>query len=268
MLLLPKLSYLHIKKRRSMPDKLVSIITPAWKAESFIKTTIDSVIQQTHKDWEMIIVDDCSPDNTFSVVEEIAKHDSRIRLIRHEKNSGPATARNTGCSVARGRWVAMLDSDDSWLPDKLEKQLEFHRKKNCVLTYTAYRRVNSDYTQIGDVIRIPDTVTYNELLGNTAIATSTVMMDRTKTGNIHFKKMYYDDFGCWLDLLRNGDKAYGLQEDLMRYRVLSHSVSRNKLRSAHEVWKTYRNIEKLPLLQSLYYFTSYSINALLKYKKF
>lgn len=249
-------------------DTLVSIITPAWKASSFIRATIASVQQQTYPYWEMIIVDDCSPDDTAAVVEEIARTDPRIRLLRHEKNGGPATARNTALAAARGRWIAMLDSDDLWLPDKLEKQLAFHRQVGGKLTYTAYRRISADGTQMGRKIQPSPTLTYSQLLGHTAIATSTVIMDRQVAETIHFKKIYYDDFGCWLDLLRDGGKAHGMPEDLMRYRVVTNSVSRNKWRSAQHVWRTYRDVEKLGRIRSVYYFVQYAVHALCKYRQF
>jgi teichuronic acid biosynthesis glycosyltransferase TuaG len=251
-----------------LDDNLISIVTPAWKAESFIANTIASVRAQTYTNWEMIIVDDCSPDDTSKAVSEIAQNDERIKLVRHSVNGGPSAARNTGVSHANGRWIAMLDSDDSWLPNKLEKQINFQKNLGCKLTYTSYRRIFPQENKVGDFVRVPETITYAQLLGNTAIATSTVMIDRKLAGDIHFKKIYYDDFGCWLDSLRDGSVAYGLQEDLMRYSVLQNSVSRNKLRSAKEVWKTYRSVENLSLLKSTYFFSCYALNAIIKYRKF
>lgn len=251
-----------------LEDNLVSVITPAWKAEPFIRATIDSVKAQTYPQWEMIVVDDCSPDNTFGIVTEIARTDPRVRLVRHERNGGPALARNTGVAAARGRWLAMLDGDDQWLPQKLEKQLAFHRQVGGNLTYTGWRRVTVDGTRPGRLIQVPATLNYSRLLGNTAIATSTVLIDRKKAGEVHFKNIYYDDFGCWLDLLRSGGFAYGLQEELMRYRVVNNSVSRNKVRSAGEVWKTYRRVEGLGLIRSAFYFSSYCVHAIGKYMYF
>ena len=248
-------------------DALVSIITPAWKAEAFIRATIDSVMAQTYPHWEMIIVDDCSPDNTAAIVDAIALKDPRVRLVRHTQNGGPATARNTAVTAARGRWIAMLDSDDQWLPTKLEQQLAFHKQVGGKLTYTAYRRITADGERLGQLIQVPPSLTYTQLLGNTAIATSTTLIDRHVAGDIHFKKIYYDDFGCWLDLLRDGSQAHGLQEDLMRYRVVSNSVSRNKWHSAKQVWKTYRQVEKFHRIRALYHFMGYASHALLKYKQ-
>ncbi|EGG92797.1 Putative N-acetylgalactosaminyl-diphosphoundecaprenol glucuronosyltransferase [gamma proteobacterium IMCC1989] len=252
----------------SVKNDLVSIITPAWRAEGFITETITSVQKQTFENWEMLIVDDCSPDNTRQVIKKIGKNDPRVRLICHKKNAGPAAARNTALKEAQGKWIAFLDSDDLWLPDKLEQQLAFHKLKKVHISYTQYRRINLENTKTGNLIGVAESLNYKKLLGNTAIATSTVLVDKTLTGPFIMKPIYYDDFGCWLDILRYGGKAAGLRKDLMRYRVVKNSVSRNKWRSAMEVWKTYREIEQLNILPSMYYFTQYMLNALKKYRKF
>lgn len=253
---------------KKFEQHLVSIITPAWKAASYIEETINSVRNQTYSNWEMLIVDDCSPDNTCEVIEDLCALDDRIRLIRQLENGGPAKARNEALLHARGRWVAFLDSDDIWLPKKLATQLEFHKAREGVISYTDYRRISSDSQQTGYLIQVPTRLTYDDLLSNTAIATSTVIIDRQLTGEFEMPLIYYDDFGCWLELLRSGGFAVGLNQDLMRYRVVLGSVSRNKWRSALEVWKTYRQIEKLNIYRSTWHFSFYFINALKKYRHF
>lgn len=247
---------------------LVSIITPAFNAANFVETTIASVLAQSHTHWEMLIVDDCSNDNTAEIVERAAAMDPRVRLIRQSNNSGPAAARNSALEAAKGRWIAFLDSDDLWLPQKLESQLAFQRSHLAKVTFTAFRRTTSDGLQTGRLINIPDRVSYWQLLGNTVIATSTVMVDREISGEFRMKAMYYDDFGCWLDLLRGGDIALGLQNDLMRYRVVNQSVSRNKKNSARQVWRTYRTIEGLGFLRASWYFANYAVNGYFKYRRF
>ena len=247
---------------------LVSIITPAFNSASFLAATIASVQAQTHGNWEMLIVDDCSSDNTVAIAENAAVSDPRVRLIRQSKNGGPAAARNAALEAAQGRWIAFLDSDDLWLPDKLEMQLAFHQNKAAKVSFTAFRRISADGQQTGHLINIPQAISYQQLLGNTAIATSTVMVDREKSGDFRMKAMYYDDFGCWLDLLRGGDFAFGLQRDLMRYRVVGQSVSRNKKNSARQVWRTYRTVERLGLLRSCWCFANYAVNGYLKYRRF
>lgn len=249
-------------------EGLVSILVPAWNAENYIAKAIDGVVSQTYHNWEMIIVDDCSPDHTSEIVDVYAKKDERIKLFKMPKNSGPAAARNKALEIACGRWIAMLDSDDIWLPQKLERQLAFHKSSNANITYTAFRRIDSSGEKLGRLISVPSMLKYNDLLGNTSIVTSTVLIDRFLSPQIYFKETYYDDFVCWLDLLRGGGIALGLQEDLTRYRIVNGSVSRNKWRSAKEVWKTYRNVEQLSYIKSMWYFCNYAINALQKYSKF
>lgn len=254
--------------RQPYVDSLVSIITPAYRAAPFLAETIQSVQGQTYADFEMLIVDDCSPDDTAQVVGRFAAADPRIRLLRQPVNQGPAAARNRALAEARGRWIAFLDSDDLWLPEKLDRQLAFHRAMDATLSYTAYRRISADGLRVGRPIRVPDRLDYRRLLGNTGIATSTVLIDRTKTGPFFMKRTYYDDFACWLELLRRGGTAVGLQEDLMRYRVVGGSVSRNKARSARQVWRTYREVEGLGLLRSAWSFANYASRGLLKYWRF
>jgi teichuronic acid biosynthesis glycosyltransferase TuaG len=249
-------------------ENLVSIITPAFRAASYIGETIQSVILQTYENWEMLIVDDCSPDDTRDVVRAWCIKDKRIKLICQNRNGGPAAARNAALEVARGRWIAFLDSDDLWLPSKLELQLDFQRSHAAKVTHTGFRRMSADGAQTGRFINIPERINYRQLLGNTVIATSTVIVDREISGEFRMKAIYYDDFGCWLDLLRNGDVALGLQLDMMRYRVIRQSVSRNKRNSARQVWRTYRTVEGIGLLHAAWYFVCYAVNGYLKYRRF
>lgn len=251
-----------------MVDDLVSIIVPAYKAASHIPATIESVLAQTYPRWEMLIADDCSPDNTRSVIADWAARDERIKLIALPRNGGPAAARNGALAQAQGRWVAFLDSDDLWLPQKLERSLALAQQTQAALVYTGYRRISVDGSRTGRYIGVPPTLNYRQLLGHTAIATSTVLIDRHLAGEIRMQKVYYDDFVCWLGILKRGLTARGLNEDLMRYRVLPQSVSRNKQNSAREVWKIYRFTEHLGYLAASWHFLNYAARALLKYQKF
>lgn len=245
----------------------VSIITPAYNAELNISQAINSVLSQRYDDWELIVVDDGSTDETANVVEGFLSIDSRIRLIRQE-NGGPASARRTGVSTAEGRFLAFLDSDDYWLEDKLKTQLDFMKIENAAFTFTRFRRINADGSRVGHLVRIPNRLRYCDLLKNTAIATSTVVLDCSLVSSIEIKDTYYDDYALWLSLLKKGIVAQGVQSDLMRYRVLERSVSRNKLNSSHKVWKTYREVENLNIIYSGYCFTHYAFAALKKYLKF
>ncbi len=246
---------------------LISIITPAYNAENTINKTIQSVINQTYQNWELIIVDDGSNDNTNYLISKYTKKDSRIKLIS-QLNSGPAIARQTGLNKSKGRFIAFLDSDDTWLPNKLKLQIEFMISKEAILSYTAFRRVQPSTNKMGRKINVPIKLNYEQLLGNTAIATSTVMVDKIKSGKLKMRKCHCDDFVLWLSILKKGKVAYGLNKDLVRYSVLSNSWSRNKWKNAKEVWYTYRKIEHLELFFSLRCFMKYAMNAFFKYKAF
>jgi teichuronic acid biosynthesis glycosyltransferase TuaG len=154
------------------------------------------------------------------------------------------------------------------LPEKLEKQLEDIRARSLGLSYTGLRRINEDGTRVGYQIRVPRTTNYQKLLGNTVIVTSTVVLDRTKTGPVAMQETFYDDFVLWLSLLKKGIAAGGLDEDLLRYRVVKGSWSRNKGRSAAKVWHTYREIENLSWPQAASAFTRYAVNGAIKYARF
>lgn len=251
-----------------LSSELVSIITPAFRAARFVGDSIRSAVAQDYPNWEMLIVDDCSPDDTAKRVEEWVERDSRVRLIRQPRNGGPAAARNAALASSSGRFAAFLDSDDYWLPQKLSRQLEFMRTNGAAISFTGFRRISEDGGQIGRLLTVPERLTYTQLLGNTAIATSTVIIDRSITGPLQMRHVYYDDFVLWLSLLRRGHVAFGMNEDLMRYRVVGKSVSRNKTKSAREVWKTYRNVEELGILRSAWCFVNYSARGWLKYVRF
>jgi teichuronic acid biosynthesis glycosyltransferase TuaG len=243
----------------------VSIITPAYRAAGFIDETIRSVVAQDFGDWELLVADDASPDQTREIVSRWSEQDSRITLIPLPKNGGPATARNAAIARASGRWLAFLDSDDSWAPEKLSRSLAFAEREHAAFVFTGFRRVKGE--AVGTYVRVPSRLTYAQLLGNTAIATSTVLLDRAQIGEIRMKNVYYDDLACWLGVLRQGFLAHGLNEDLMRYRVHEESYSRKKLHGAREVWRMYRSVERLSLLRAAHAFSGYVLRASLKHRR-
>lgn len=247
-------------------NQLVSIITPAFKSSMVISDTINSVISQTYQNWELIIVDDCSPepDLTKKIVNEWSLIDARIRLVELSINAGPAMARNAALKQSKGRWIAFLDSDDLWLPKKLELSVKYALKNEAAFLFTAYRRMSYDGSYIGKVINVPSQISYHELLGNTIIATSTVLIDAYKISKIYMRSTYYDDYDCWLRILKSGTIGYGLNIDLMRYRVSPGSVSRNKFKSAYHVWRAYRDLEGISIFKSSYYFVQYALRGIIK----
>ncbi len=248
--------------------ELVSIITPAFQAGAVIEATIKSVVAQTYPMWEMLIAEDCSTDNTREIVRKWALTDSRIRLIAMECNGGPSLARNAALEQASGRWIAFIDADDLWLPVKLERSLIYAQTNRAPLLFTGYRRMSEDGGHFGRYIGIPSSLSYHQLLGNTAIATSTVLIDRFLVGDFRMNNTFYDDFDCWLQILKSGHIAVGLNQELMHYRVMGKSISRNKKRSAGKVWRAYRDLEKLGLMQSSWYFFQYAFRGLIKYRNF
>jgi teichuronic acid biosynthesis glycosyltransferase TuaG len=251
-----------------MNQATVSIITPAYRSAAFIESAIRSAQAQDYQQWEMIVVDDCSPDDTCSRVADIEGQDQRVRLVRQAANAGPAAARNVALEMARGRYIAFLDSDDMWLPGKLSAQLQFLQKNKAAISYTEYRRISQDGAIVGRHIKVPDALTYNDLLRNTAIVTSSVVVDRAITGPFLMPIAPYDDYALWLLLLRSGNVARGLRRDYLRYRVVADSVSRSTRLSASRVWSTYRDVESLGLARSAWSFSGYAVRGWLKYRRF
>lgn len=248
----------------SEPTPLVSVITAAYNAEAFIGETVAAVQAQSLGDWEMLVADDASTDRTAAIVEAAAAGDPRIRLIRLQRNGGVARARNAALAAARGRFVAFLDSDDLWLPQKLERQVAFMRKQDAAVSYTSFRRVDETGSRLGRPVPVPARLTYRQLLKNTAIATLTGMVDTAKTGPLRMTEARRDDYILWLSLLKRGFVAHGLQEDLARYRVVRGSLSSKPKRSAAWVWAVYRKVEKLGWLHAAWCMLHYGARAVLK----
>ena len=247
----------------TVQNNKVSIITPAYNAEHFIPRTIQSVLDQSYQDWEMIIVDDCSTDNTKSVILPYTQNDPRVRYFKMEKNGGPAFAREYALKQVTGRFIAFLDSDDLWLANKLEVQVKFMLENKIGFSYSSYRRMSMDGKKVSNPIKLKARITYRSLLKNTQIATLTVMLDKTITGPIGMAVNYgYDDMILWLSILKKIPYAQGINQDLARYRVVNNSVSSKYLRSANWVWDIYRKHENIALLPSIWYLLNYGYNAL------
>lgn len=214
-----------------MEKELVSIITPSYKSEKFISQTIESVLAQTYQNWEMLIVDDASPDNSNEIIEEYCKKDSRIKLIKLEKNSGPAVARNRAIEEAKGRFIAFLDADDLWKPEKLEKQIKFMKEKDCALSYSAYETMSEEGVPQNKFLNPPLKISYEDLLKSNYIGCLKSIYDIQKVGKVYMpliKKR--QDYGLWLRILKKTEFAYGLNEPLAIYRIMSDSVSSNKFK--------------------------------------
>jgi len=243
----------------------ISIITPAYNASNYLAETIASVQAQTFSDWEMIIVDDCSTDNTCEIASSYSMDDKRIKMIKHEKNSGVASARNTALDIATGEFIAFIDSDDLWMPEKLAKQLRFMEENGYALTYTKYQRFQNDSKQFGKVINIPRQMTASSIYGNTSIGCLTVMVNRRLVGEFHMPLIQHTEDNCtWQEILSRGYTAYGLNENLALYREGNASLTKNKKKAAVQQWSTYREYYKFSVLKSTFYFTLYVFNAVKK----
>lgn len=245
---------------------LVSIIMPVFNCADFVSKTIASVVEQSFDDWELILVDDCSMDSSVTMIQSYLAKDSRIRLIQLVQNSGAALARNAGIEVARGRYIAFLDSDDLWLPEKLERQFTFMTETGCAFSYTNVARYDEQDTLLG-ISKVPDKVDYSTLLKTNVVVCSSAMYDTRQLGKVYMPNIRKrQDFALWLRLLKHCDYGYGLQETLVKYTVRQGSVSSNRASAAHYTWKVYRELEQLGFMKSFYYFSHYAINAFIRIK--
>ncbi|MFW6030033.1 MAG: glycosyltransferase family 2 protein [Halanaerobiales bacterium] len=255
-------SDLDIKK-----DVDVSIITALYNSEKFIADTIDSVLAQTYSNWEMIIVDDCSQDKGPQIVENYAKKDKRIKLIRLRENSGAAVARNKAIEKAEGRFLAFLDSDDLWTPDKLKRQLDFMLSYNYLFSYTDYQQMTEDGKLLNKIIKSPVKLDYNKALYINYVGCLTAMYDTKEIGKLFMPIIRKrQDYAYWLKILKKVKYGYGLNENLAYYRMRENSVSSNKLNLLKYQWKMYREYEELSVIRTSYYVFYTIIIKLLKIK--
>lgn len=230
-------------------NNLVSIITPVYNAEKFIAKTIQSVLNQTYKNWELILIDDCAKDDSANIIAQFIAADDRIKYYKLAQNSGAAVARNAGFQKALGRYLAFLDSDDLWIADKLEKQMDMMLKGSYPFVFSAIKMIDENDIVIKDVISVPQKVSYNTLLRRTVIATSSVLLDRHKIGNFTMPlRRSGQDYATWLMILRNISYAVGINEGLVLYRKSSTSLSSNKLKSIKQVYSIQIENEHLNLL--------------------
>ena len=251
-------------KKKSMESGLVSIITPAFNSSQLIGQTIESVLGQTYLNWEMLIVlDSGTTDNTAEIVGNYGKRDSRIKLFEIKDQRGISLSRNLALSKAQGEFVAFLDSDDLWLPEKLQKQIEFMIENHYAFSCTGYRKVSQDGLRSGKLRLPPSVQSYSDILANNLICCPTVVFNQKILGSFKMAEHPHEDFILWLNIVRKAESCHGLQRDLARYRVVENSRSMTVNRPASR-WTVYRNFEKLGLLDATFYFIRYAISALKK----
>ncbi len=246
-------------------NPLVSIITPNYNASKFVSESIESVIDQTYENWELIIVDDCSTDDSVIIIENFIKKDSRIKLLKLNVNSGPAVARNEGINSCGGAFMTFIDSDDLWLPNFLEISLGYI-KKSQGFVFASYHRFDENLNPIYKDFIVPNRVTYSDVLKTNSISCLTAFIDIDRLGKLNMPEILYrQDMGLWLQYLKNIDYAIGIKEPLAIYRIRKTSHSRNKFNLIKHQWSYYRNTEALSVPYSIYYFTLWMYYGLKKY---
>ncbi len=242
-------------KKLTKNQALVSIITPLYNAEAYITNTIQSIQNQTYTHWEHIIVNDCSTDTSLHIVEELAKKDIRIKVVTLSRNSGAAQSRNKATELATGEYIAFLDADDLWHPEKLEKQLSFMQENNAAVSYTNYVHINEAGEPLGKRVKALPRLTYQKQHSNNYIGNLTGIYKASEIGRIiapNIRKR--QDWAVWLEAIKKGNRpALGLQEDLAYYRIREDSISSNKLNLVKYNFKFYKEYLGYTWIKSVFY---------------
>ncbi|SDG47701.1 glycosyltransferase family 2 protein [Psychroflexus sediminis] len=247
---------------------LVSIITPVYNAEKYIKETLTSVRNQTHEHWEHILVDDGSSDQSLKRIEEFSKTEPRIRLIKLPENSGPAVARNKAISLAKGRYLAFLDADDIWFDFHLKDSLKVMKTKDYAFVFASYKRSDEDLNFVYPDFEVPSKVSYTDILKSNSISCLTAVVDIHKLGKKEMPLIRKrQDMGLWLKYLKETQYAHGIKQPHAIYRIRENSLSRNKFNLIKYQWEFYRKVENINALRSLYYITLWTYLGYKKYKK-
>tara|TARA_X000000950_G_C13706204_1_gene574253 strand:+ start:61 stop:798 length:738 start_codon:yes stop_codon:yes gene_type:complete len=240
---------------------------PVYNSEKFILESINSVLNQTFRDFELIIIDDLSTDESMHIINSKAVDDHRIKIIRNKKNSGAAISRNNGIKKASGRFITFLDSDDIWEKYFLQSNVDVLSKKDYSFVFSSYKRIKENGENI-DVFKVPDKVNYHDLLKTCPISCLTAIYDSERLGKLYMPIIELrQDYGLWLKILKKVDFAYGLDFAHAIYRIRKNSISRNKIKALLFQWKIYREAENFSFFKSIYYTLFYIINGIKKYFK-
>lgn len=246
-------------------DVLISIVMPAYNAEDLILDSVNSVINQTYTNWELIIIDDGSVDRTVQVVDELTQEDKRIHLLKNIENKGVAATRNKGIKVAMGDWIAFLDSDDLWRKDKLEKQVNYINEKKSIFLFTGTSFIDSDGKRFQGIFNVPRSIAYKQLRRHNVITTSSVLIKKELLLEVPMEQDdIHEDYVAWLRILNKNILAYGIDEPLTVYRISSDSKSGNRMKSVMMTYRVHRFLGTNPI-KSIYYTVNHAIGA---FKKF
>lgn len=251
---------------REMPR--VSVVMPVYNGERYVESAIRSVMAQTFRDWELIVVDDGSADGTWTIVQALAAEDRRIRPVRNSENRGAAGARNRGLELCRGEFVALLDGDDLWRPEKLARQLSLAERTGADIVYCSYGIIGPDGRSCCRDHIVPETTDFRKTLTESAVSCSTALLRRRVAERSRFPEGYiHEDLALWLELLGNGCTAAGVPEVLADYRLAERGRSANKLRAAWGRWEIYRKMLGFPLHKRIGLMWRYGIAGLRKYRR-
>jgi glycosyltransferase involved in cell wall biosynthesis len=248
---------------------VVSIITPIYNGEKYVSETIESVFAQTYLHWEMLIIDDGSTDNGPEIIKNYILKDNRIQLFQ-QKNAGSASVRNNGIRHAKGQYIALLDADDLWETDFLEKQIRLLKEKDAVLVYSSYKMINERSEEFLKPIIVLPSITYKQMLWAKCIHSPTGVYDRTKYGTIYLReelKSLRDDFAYWLDIIKLSGVAYGNQEVLGRYRITKSSTTGKKIKLIMIQYNFYKRYLNFGCFRSIAYTFYWGISGLMKYNR-
>jgi teichuronic acid biosynthesis glycosyltransferase TuaG len=246
---------------------LVSIITPSYNSAKFIAETMQSVQNQTYQNWEMIIVDDGSSDETDEIVTSIIQSDNRIQFHKLSQNSGPAVARNTGIEKATGDYMTFIDADDIWFPTFIENNIKIIQETGIPFVFSSYKRANEQLEFVYSDFIVPQKVSYTDILKSNSISCLTAFVDIKKLGKKYMPLIRKrQDMGLWLNYLKVIPFAYGIQETQAIYRIRENSLSRKKSDLIKYQWQFYRDIEKLTIFQSFYYMLHWMYRGFMKYR--
>ena len=247
---------------------MVSIICAAYNCAKYLPKTIESVQTQVYQNWELIVVNDCSTDSTLEVAEAYAEKDKRVKVISNPENVGPAKTRNNGIKAAEGKYLAFLDGDDFWEPDFISTSIDFLKSEGQVFCFASYYRVDEVLDPLYEPFIVPEKVNYESILRTCPISCLTAFIDIEQTGKYYMPDIEKrQDYGLWLNILKDVDFAYGIKKPLATYRIRKGSVSRNKWKAMYYVWKVYRDVEKINLFKSMYLLGVYALNGVKKYSR-
>lgn len=251
-----------------MKNKIFSIIMPCHNGARHLDESINSVISQSYLNWELLVIDDNSTDNSVSIIKNYCQKDSRIKFLQNDNPQGkPFAPRNFGIKNASGRYIAFLDCDDKWLPTKLDNQIKLFEDSKCAVAFSYYKKMSEESVVRDGIIKSPAKVCYKQLLDGNCIGNLTAVYDTQKVGKVFQKDIHHEDYVMWLEILSKGFYAINTNSVEAIYRESSSSTSGNKISAFIWTWNIYRKVLKLSLVSSIYHFSIYSIKAVMKFLK-